>query len=150
MMTMAKYRLNQILLFVLITAFLAMQSASAHIHLAEHHDHDGSHHQHHSEAHAHQSIGSHADAIDFSHQIDHANAIELAHECHIGKGTKQETSFAVLVAPAFRQPAIFEYIGIKLPALVNTRLSHLYRSTVNLRAHLNSLSLQTLIKFNPA
>lgn len=131
---MAKYRLNQTLIFVLIAAFLAMQSASAHIHLAEHHDHDGSHHQHHSEAHAHQSIDSHADAIDFSHLIDHANAIELDHECNMGKGTKQVTSFAVLATPVFRQPANFESISIELPVVVNTKLSHLYRSTVNLRA----------------
>lgn len=131
---MTKYRLNCTLLFVLIAAFLAMQSAAAHIHLAEHHDHDGSHHQHQSEAHAHQSIDSHDDVIDSSHQMDHANVVELDHECSTSQKNKQEPLSVAIVAAAFWQPVFLTFISTKLPLIVNTKLSHLYRSTIGLRA----------------
>ncbi len=127
-------RLNYTLLFVLIAAFLTMQSAAAHIHLAEHHDHDGSHHQHQSEAHSHQSIDDHDDAIDFSHQMDHANIVELDHECNTAKENKQKEPCATISAPAFRQPSFSKSISIEIPIVVNTKLSHLYRLSIKLRA----------------
>ncbi len=131
---MAKYRLNHILLFVLIAAFLSMQSVAAHIHLAEHHDHDGSHHQHHSEAHAHQSIDSHEDAIDFSHQMDHSNIVELGHEYSTVKQNKQEKHYDSIIGLAFQQPSLFKSVSIEIPIVVNTKLSYFYRSTIYLRA----------------
>jgi hypothetical protein len=111
-----------------------MQSAAAHIHLAEHHDHDGSRHQHQSETHVHQSIDTHADAIDFSHQVDHANVVELDHECSTSKNKPLEKLCATSVASTLWQPAIYETINIELPVSTNTKLSHLYRSTIHLRA----------------
>lgn len=131
---MAKHLLHNTLLFVLIAAFLTMQSAVAHIHLAEHHDHDGSHHQHQSEAHAHQSIDDHDDAIDFSHQTDHANIVELDHEGNVAKENKQKKSCATISTLAFRQPSFFKSISIEIPIVLNTKLSHLYRSSIKLRA----------------
>ena len=131
---MTKYRLNHTLLFVLIAAFLTMQSAAAHIHLAEHHDHDGSHHQHQSETHAHQSIDDHDDAIDFSHQIDHVNIVELDHDCSTTKENKQEKTSAVIVSRFFRRLALSESISIELPVVINTKLNHLYYSTNSPRA----------------
>ena len=131
---MTKYRLNHTLLFVLIAAFLSMQSAAAHIHLAEHHDHDGSHHQHHSEAHAHQSIDSHEDAIDFSHQMDHSNIVELGHECSTVKQNKQEKHYDSIIGLVFQQQSLFKSVSIEIPIVVNTKLSYLYRSTIYLRA----------------
>ena len=131
---MAKYLLHNTLLFVLITAFLTMQSAAAHIHLAEHHDHDGSHHQHQREALAHQSIDDHDDVIDFSHQMDHANIVELDHEYNTVKENKQKESCATISTLAFQQPSFFKSISIEIPIVVNTKLSHLYRSSIKLRA----------------
>ncbi len=131
---MAKHLLHNTLLFVLIAAFLTMQSAAAHIHLAEHHDHDGSHHQHQSEAHAHQSIDDHGDAIDSSHQMDHANIVELDHESNIAKENKQKEPCSTISAPAFQLPSFSKSISIEIPIVVNTKLSHLYRSSIKLRA----------------
>lgn len=129
-----KYRLTHTLLFVLIVAFLTMQSAAAHIHLAEHHDHDGSHHQHQSATHAHQSIDSHADAINSSHQMDHVNVVELDHECSTTTKNKQEKPSASIVTRAFRQPILSKSISIELPVVINTKLNYLYYSTINPRA----------------
>ena len=70
---MAKFRLNRAMLFVLVTAFLSMQWAPAHIHLAEHHDHGGSHHQHEVEAHAHQSITLEDNSNHSTFQTDKSN-----------------------------------------------------------------------------
>lgn len=129
-----KLRLNHSLLFVLIAAFLSMQSAAAHIHLAEHHGHDGSHHQHQSAAHAHQSIVDHEDAIDFSHQMDHAKIVELDHECSTTKENKQEKTADSIVTPAFQLPVRSKSISIDLPIIINTKLNHLYYTTINPRA----------------
>ena len=131
---MNKYRLNHTLLYVLIAAFLTIQSAAAHIHLAEHHDHDGSPHQHQSEAHAHLSIDSHDDAIESAHQMDHANVVELGHECSTSQKNKQEQFSVAIVLCVLRQPVFSIFVSTKLPLIVNTKLSYLYRSTIHLRA----------------
>ncbi|MDT8384515.1 MAG: hypothetical protein RRB22_08875 [Gammaproteobacteria bacterium] len=131
---MIKYRLNIALLFVLITAFLSMQSATAHIHLAELHDHDGSHHQHQSAAHAHQSMVDHYDAIEFSHQADHANVVDLDHECSTTAKNKYEKPSGFIVTRAHRQPVRSASVSIELPVVINTKLNYLYYSTINPRA----------------
>jgi len=133
-MKVTEYRLNLALLFVLIAAFLSMQSTAAHIHLAEHHDHDGSHHQHQTATHAHQSIVDHDDAIDFSHQMDHADVVELDHECSTTKENKQKKPSDSIVARAHRQPVHSISISIELPVVINTKLNYLYYSTINPRA----------------
>ena len=111
-----------------------MQSAAAHIHLAEHHDHDGSHHQHQSAAHSHQSIVDHHDAIEFSHQTDHANIVELDHECSTTTKNKQEKPSTSIVTRAFRQPILSKPVSVELPVIINTKLNYLYYSTINPRA----------------
>lgn len=131
---MTKFRLNPIFLFVLITAFLTMQWTSAHIHLAEHHDHDGDHHQHNIEVHAHHSIGHHADAIDFSHQTGDVSVVELDHDYSTPKVKKQDRPSAAIITTAFQPLSFSQAIRIEPPLVANTKLSHLYRSTVNPRA----------------
>lgn len=77
---MTKIHQNKALFIFVITAFLAVQWSSAHIHLAAHHDHDGSHHQHVPQGHLHDLGSHHADAIDISHADSHENIVELDHE----------------------------------------------------------------------
>ena len=103
-----------------------MQSAAAHIHLAEHHDHDGSHHQHQSAAHAHPSIVDHDDAIEFSHQADHANVVELDHECSTTAKNKQEKPSNSIITRARLQPDNSTSVSLDLPVVINTKLNRLY------------------------
>lgn len=130
---MTKHRLNTTFILLLTTAFLAIQWSAAHIHLAEHHDHDGSHHQHSIEAHAYQTAGHHADTIDSSHQSGDLSVVEINHEYNT-PNAKKKTPTTAAITPAFQQIALSQPININLPTILNTKLSHLYRSTVNLRA----------------
>lgn len=54
-----RQRINAVLLFFLLTAFLAVQWTPAHAHLTVQHDHSGERHQHKAEAHAHQAAAFH-------------------------------------------------------------------------------------------
>ena len=58
----------------LAIAFLSMQSASAHIHLASSHDRDGHAHDHSRVIHAHNVASHHADAFE-SDQDTHTNQV---------------------------------------------------------------------------
>lgn len=122
-------RVKHSLLLVLVTAFLSMQWTTTHIHLAEHHDHDGVQHQHSAEAHAHQLTNHHADAIDSNH---HNNLVEIDHQCTNAKGKYKGKLSALAIAAVFQQKTLL--LGsIELPAILNTTLNHLDRSTVYLR-----------------
>lgn len=129
-MRITKFQSNYALLFMLITAFLAMQLTTTHIHLAEQHNHDGSHHQHQIEAHAHNLTDQHTDAIDFSHQTGDANVVEFDHECSSAKREKQEDPSASAFEPL--QASLPG--SIKIPLIINTKLAHLDHSIVNPRA----------------
>ena len=131
---MAKTRLNHTLLFVLITAFLTTQWTIAHIHLTEDHDHGGSRHQHSSEAHAHHSIASHADAIDFSHQPNDLNIVELDHELSTQKAGKLDKPATANITSVFPLLSLVLSDNARLPGIVSTKLSYLFRSTVRSRA----------------
>lgn len=133
---MAKYRLNQILLFVLIVAFLGMQSAAAHIHLASQHDHDGSHHQHYSETHAHPSIDAYDSVGGFSHSLDHANTVALDYECSITQKNQQDPpgSTAAITASMSWSLPFRQRAKVVLPIVVSAKLSYFYRSSAPPRA----------------
>lgn len=129
-----KSRSNYALLLLLVAAFLTMQWSTTHIHLAEHHNHDGDHHQHQAEAHAHNIAKQHADAIDYSHHADFSNTIEIDHEFPLSKREKQKNSSTVVITPAFLSSQSFFLTSIKIPVIVNTKLSYFSRSTVHPRA----------------
>ena len=116
-----------------------MQWSAAHIHLGEHHDHDGSHHEHNVETHAHQLVGHHSsshhtETIDSSHSTSDVKVVSIDHECSTPKGKKQEKPSSAPITLGIQQLAFSQSISIALPVLLNTRLSHIDRSTVNLRA----------------
>lgn len=92
---MTKFRLNTAMFFVLVTAFLSMQWAPAHIHLAEHHDHGGSHHQHEVEAHAHLSITQDDNPNSSTFQTDKhdINVVEIDHQCNTKSGSHLDDQF---------------------------------------------------------
>ena len=133
-MRIAKFCSNYPLLFVIITAFLAMQWTTAHIHLTEYHNHEGSYHQHQIETHAHHLIGQDAIAVDFSHHAGHANVIELDYEYSFPKREKQKNPSTGVVVSVFQLPLPSLLSGIEIPVVINTKLSYLARSTVNPRA----------------
>ena len=132
----AKFRNNKMLLLVLLTAFLSMQWSTAHIHLAEHHDHDGSHHQHAIEAHAHQSISSHDNSIDSTHQVDdhNVNLVELDHDCNRQSGEKLD-NHSIALTPADFQLNIFpQKDRIEFSKFNNSKHRYFDYSTIQLRA----------------
>ena len=102
MMNITQIKSNHWLLLFFVTAFLTMQWTTTHIHLATHHQHNGNHHQHTFETHTHQlasfsapKANHNADTIDvsphFSHQIDHANTIDLNVDYTLQKKAPQKT-----------------------------------------------------------
>jgi len=131
---MTQFRLNHILLFALITAILTSQWTTTHIHLAEHHNHDGSHHQHKSEVHAHNSIDTHVDTHEISHQTNDINIVELDYEFSAQKIEKLEKSPTIFALSTFPQPSFFQPPNIEFPDIASTKLSHLNFTTVNPRA----------------
>lgn len=133
-MRIAKFCSNCPLLFVVITAFLAMQWTTAHIHLTEHHNHAGSYHEHQIETHAHHLIGQDTIAVDVSHHAGHANVIELDYEYSLPKREQQKNHSTVGVVSVFQLPPPSLLSGIEIPIVTNTKLSYLARSTVNPRA----------------
>ena len=130
---MTKFRPNPTLLLVIITAFLAMQWSTSHIHLATQHDHDGNHHQHYTETHSHLLADHHADNIDSSHQTGNFNLVELDYE-YFTPTVKKKTPTTVIIGPVLQQLTIFQRVSVKLPVILNTRLNHLSRSIVSPRA----------------
>jgi len=125
---------NKSLFFLLITALLTAQWASAHIHLAEHHDHDGSHHQHASEGHSYHPASHHTDVIDAPHAPEKYDVVELEHECTSPSWNKlddlPDVSISVIHQPVFSAQSV----GINLTDPDNHQSSWLSYSTVRLRA----------------
>ncbi len=72
---------NKFLFAFIVSAFLAVQWSSVHIHLAMAHDHGGAAHQHSSQGHSHRLSNHHSDAIDVAHADAHDNVVELGLEC---------------------------------------------------------------------
>jgi uncharacterized protein involved in copper resistance len=111
-----KQRINAALLFLLITAFLAVQWAPAHVHLTGQHEHSGERHRHSAEAHAHQAAAIHADAIDFAHsQLDEAQVVSLDHDA-LTPSSCQLDKAAVPLATDVRCPPRVEVLAVDLPA----------------------------------
>ena len=130
---MTKFRLNQSLLFILITAFLSMQSASAHIHLPEHQGHNDSHHQHDLEVHSHQSIDHDTDVVGSSHHTNDINIIELDHKFSAQNAEKPKKSTTTTIPLAFQQPTFISALKTNLPDLLSSKFSYLYGLTANPR-----------------
>ncbi|PHS71864.1 MAG: hypothetical protein COB22_06765 [Cycloclasticus sp.] len=124
---------NYLLLLLLVTAFLTMQSATAHIHLGEQHNHDETHHQHQAEIHAH-NLATQTTVVADSHQESHANVIVLIHECSIPKQEKQKNLSTALIAKSASLLQPFLLVNIKIPEITNAKLSYFSFSTVNPRA----------------
>lgn len=132
-MCMNSFR-NKSLFFLLITALLTAQWASAHIHLAEHHDHDGSHHQHASEGHSYHPANHHSDVIDAPHAPGKYDVVELEHECTSPGWNKLDDLPDVFISVT-HQPVFSSHpLSVKLSDPDNPRSSWLSYSTVRLRA----------------
>ena len=134
---MFQTRLNHSWLFVLLTAFLAMQlnvASATHIHLAAHHDHDSSHHQHSIEVHAHNQIAHHADAIDASHQSSENNSVSLDYDCNSPHGKHQQKSSLAVIAPFYQLILKFTSKNSNPIDISSGKASHLYRTIINPRA----------------
>jgi len=131
---MAKFQLNHTLLFVLITAFLSMQSATAHIHLSDHQNHNNNQHHHDLEIHAHQSIEHHTDVIQSSHQTDSHYTVELDHEFNEQKLEKPKKPSTTTILPATQQLTIIPTLKTNLPNLICCKFSYFYYATTNPRA----------------
>ena len=135
---MRAFKLNYALLFVLIIAFLTMQWTTAHIHLTQKHNHTGSQHQHKVATHGHQLtdqyIIDYAADSDMSHEVSHANVVDIDHKYTLPKSEKQKY-FPLAIAPPPHQ--LLQYslpIRIKIPVNLNIKLSYFDRSTVSPRA----------------
>jgi hypothetical protein len=131
-------KLNNVLLFVLITAFLAIEWTASHIHLSQKHNHSGSHHQHKVENHKHDL--THKYAIDYavdidgSHELSHTNIVDIDHQYTLSKSEKQKFTSLTLAPPSILLQQPFIPTSVKIPVNVNTKLSYFDRYTVNPRA----------------
>ncbi|MGM0541943.1 MAG: hypothetical protein ACQEQR_05845 [Pseudomonadota bacterium] len=115
-----------------MTAFLSMQTASAHIHLAEHHNHEGVH-SHEVESHAHNLTSHYTETMDLSHQVDASNTIDLNSSFNAPSGHQQLPDLAIVQAyfqP--RIPAQIVKVDSRLPVIFP--YGHLDRSTGTPRA----------------
>lgn len=129
-------KLNNVLLFVLVTAFLTMQWTATHIHLSQKHNHSGSHHQHKVENHNHDLTDKYVIdyAIDESHEVSHANVVNIDHKYTLSKSEKQKYTSLAVAPPSYQLPQTFLPTSVKIPVNLNTKLSYFDRSTVNPRA----------------
>lgn len=91
---------NKIWHLFLAIAFLSMQSASAHIHLASNHDHGGHDHSHTQLVHAHNVATHHVDAFEPVQKTHTDQVVELCQEwiMKYGKCFSDVESQAVLVS----------------------------------------------------
>ena len=135
---MRAFKLNYALLFVLITAFLTMQWTTSHIHLTQKHNHTGSQHQHKVETHGHdltdKYVIDYGVDIDDSHEVSHANIVDIDHEYTLSKSEKQKYFPLAVVPPPYQLLQSFIPISVKIPVNLNTKLSYFDRSTVSPRA----------------
>jgi len=131
---MMRFRINKAGLFVLVTALLAMQWASAHIHLSEDHNHDGSHHEHALVTHAHAAIDHHDNAIDSANHTGGDNIVELEPECRTSLLKLLEEQPFTSVLSTFPPPALYSAPAIRSTDIGNTKLSYLTQSSVHPRA----------------
>ena len=112
---MIRQRINSVWLFVLLTAFLAVQWTPPHAHLALPHDHSGGRHQHSAEAHAHQPVMLHVEAIDSRHsQLDEAQIVDLGHDASPANGCPMDAPPATLLVEA-HYPLFGEVIAFGPP-----------------------------------
>jgi hypothetical protein len=136
-----KFRLKHSFIFVLITAFLTMQCATAHIHVAESHEHDGGQHRHNSEAHSHPIFNQHSDSLDSTHHSDVVDSenqfdygvIELDHQCITTKVKHKESPSILASVFIFTQHKFSLFSRIDLSVTLSTKLNYLDRSIVYLR-----------------
>lgn len=127
-----KLRRHYPLLFVLIIAFISMQGASAHVHLAENHNHDGIHH-HEAESHAHNLTTHYSDTVDSSHLADASNTVDLDNQCNVPSGKSQSPDL-IAIEYCSQQYTYVQTVRIE-PPFTNNLFYHLFdRSTANPRA----------------
>lgn len=133
---MTKFLLNKTMFFVLVTAFLSMQWASAHIHLAEHHDHDGSHHQHEVEAHAHQSITQSDNSINSIYQIDShsVNVVEIDYQYNTKSEDHFDDQFTESTPYDFHSSFFLQQSSVKPTKLDSSKLRYIDYATIYGRA----------------
>ncbi len=130
---MTSFRLNKTLLLFLVTAFLSVQWAATHIHLAEHHNHDDNLHQHDLDAHAHFLTDHQNDSLDSEEKTDSANVIELDHKSSSPIAKKLTPTIAIIASVNLQLPS-FQPVSFELPEFVDNKSGHLNRSTVSPRA----------------
>lgn len=131
---MTQLRQNKTLFILIITAFLAVQWSSAHIHLATLHDHDGNHHQHATQGHLHDLGSHHIDAIDVSHTDSHENVVELGNECTSPSWKKLDDQPDVFADSFNYHFSQLRYSYVYLASYESPDSSWLSYSTVRLRA----------------
>jgi len=130
--SVAKLRYNFLMVFVLIFAFLNMQTASAHIHLAEHHDHDEIHH-HQAEGHSHYLVSHFSESDDLTHHADASNSVDLDSSFNAPSGKIKAPDLAISPS-CFQQKIHIRTVRLELPFSVHHLYSHLHQSTSHPRA----------------
>lgn len=104
---MIRERINAVLRFVLLTAFLVAQGTPAHVHLSAQHEHSGERHQHSAAAHVHQAALVHADAIDAGHApLDEAQVVEFGRDASTSGACQLDSPPLALLTEARRPPAV--------------------------------------------
>lgn len=129
---MIKLRQHFPLLFTFIIAFITMQWASVHIHLAESHTHDEIHY-HELEGHAHNLTTPHSDTIEPFHLANDFNTIDLDNQLNPPPG-KHNTPDQATVPSYFQQYTRVQTVRFERPLTDNLFYHRLERSVANPRA----------------
>lgn len=109
---MLRQRLDSVLLFFLVTVFLAVQGTPLHAHLPSSHDHGGGQHLHLAQTHAHLAAASHPDAIDSGQVLhDASGVVGLTHQAYPSGSACQFDC----------QPAALPVARLPIPAPAATR-----------------------------
>lgn len=127
-----KLRLHYPLLFILIVAFISMQWASAHIHLAEKHDHDEIHY-HETDSHSYNLTYHYSETVSSSHLADASSTIELDNQYNAPSG-KNKTPDLATISQCFQQLSYAQIARLELPFTDNISYGHIDQSAANPRA----------------
>ena len=140
---MIKLRLNPVFILTLITTFLCLQWASAHVHISSNHAHNNQNHQHQLQNHSH-SLSKHfnthhADAIDIAlstddaHSPNHSKTVDLDPECST-PSTHHKTPVLAITAAYYQLRITPNIASQQIIARVPHKVRFLDQSTLNPRA----------------
>lgn len=117
---------------MVLIAFLSMQWAAPHIHIAKHSDHDSVQYQ--IDEHKHYLTDRYIAVVDFFNQAKHTNIVQLDHDYSVRNRKNQQETSADVATNQYNSLVSFHLVNIKQPEDLNLKPSYFTRSTTHPRA----------------